>query len=164
MNSILGLPAHALLVHAAVVLVPLAVLAFAALCWKKDWRQHYLLPVTLLTVVAGGFAFLAQQSGGPLRRSIRDAARAAGGPDSLGQHPGQGNTAFLMAFLFMLAVVAYWAAIRWGAKWSLPAWTPRAGYFVVLVPAALALVTMLVAGHSGAVLVWRDVGTFKIAG
>ena len=164
MDSFLGLPAHALLVHAAVVLVPLAVVAFAALCWKKAWREHYLVPVTLLTVAGGIAALLAKQSGEPLQGNIRDAARAAGERASLGDHPGQGNTAFAMAFLFMLAVVAYWAADRWGSKWNLPAWAPAAGYVVVLVPAALALFTMLMAGHSGAVLVWKDVGTFKIAG
>ena len=69
-----------------------------------------------------------------------------------------------MAFLFMLAVVAYWAFERWGSKWNLPAWAPIAGYAVVLVPGALALVTMMVAGHSGAALVWKDIGTFRVAG
>ena len=164
MDSLLGLPAHALLVHAAVVLVPLAVVAFAALCWKKEWRQHYLLPVTLLTVAGGVAAFLAKQSGEPLQRNIRDAARTVGERASFSEHPGQGNTAFAMAFVFMLAVVAYWAAERWGSKWNLPAWAPTAGYFVVLLPAALALLTMLIAGHSGATLVWKDLGTFKIGG
>ncbi len=164
MDSIFGLPAHALLVHAAVVLVPLAVVAFAVLCWKHEWRSHYLVPVTVLTVVGGGCAFLAKQSGEPLQSTIRDAARAAGQRAALGDHPEQGDTAFVMAFLFMVAVVAYWAANRWGNKWNLPAWTPTAGYFVVLAPAALALVTMIVAGHSGATLVWKDLGTFKVAG
>jgi hypothetical protein len=31
---------------------------------------------------------------------------------------------------------------------------------VALIPAALALITMAIAGHSGAELVWKDVGSF----
>jgi hypothetical protein len=34
-------------------------------------------------------------------------------------------------------------------------------YALALVPAALALITMIVAGHSGAELVWKDLGTFQ---
>lgn len=158
-ETLAGLPAHALLVHAAVVLVPLAVIAFAALCWKPVWRDHYLLPVTILTVVAGASAFLAKQTGEPLESSVR---RAAGRRVSFGEHPENGDTAFVMAGLFMVAVIAYWALLRWGTKkWDLPKWTPIAGYAVVLLPAALAMITMIVAGHSGAQLVWKDVGTFQ---
>lgn len=161
MDTLAGLPAHALLVHAAVVLVPLAVIAFAALCWKVEWRGRYLLPVTILAVVGGASAFLAKQSGEPLQSSVR---RAAGQRVSFGEHPENGDTAFVMAGLFMVAVVAYWALLRWGVKkWDLPKWTPIAGYGVVLVPAVLALVTMIIAGHSGAALVWKDLGTFQAA-
>jgi hypothetical protein len=161
-ETILGLPAHPLVVHAAVILVPVAVIAFAALCWKAEWRKPYLFPVTLLAIAGGGSAFVAQQTGAPLQRSIQDAARAAGQGSRLGEHPEQGNAAFVWAFLFMVAVVAYWAINRWGSKWNVPAWAPKAGYFVVLVPAAIALATMAVAGHSGAALVWKDLGTFKV--
>ena len=161
-ETILGLPAHPLVVHAAVILVPLAVIAFAVLCWKAEWRKAYLLPVTVLSIAGGVSAFIAKQTGEPLQRSIRDAARAAGQSSRLGEHPEQGDTAFVWAFLFMVAVVGYWAVLRWGPKWNVPAWAPKAGYFVVLVPAAIALLTMMVAGHSGATLVWKDLGTFKV--
>lgn len=161
-DTILGLPAHPLVVHAAVILVPLAAVAFAALCWKAEWRKSYLFVVMLLAVVGGVSAFVAKQTGEPLQRSIQDAARAAGESSRLGEHPEQGDTAFVWAVLFMLAVVGYWAVLRWGPKWNVPAWAPKAGYFVVLVPALLSLVTMAVAGHSGAALVWKDLGTFKV--
>jgi uncharacterized membrane protein len=161
-DKIIGLPAHPLVVHAAVVLVPLAVIAFAVLCWKTEWRKSYLLPVTLLSIAGGVAALLAKQSGEPLQHSIRTAARAAGQTGALGDHPEQGDTAFVWAFLFMCAVVAYWAVLRWGSRWSVPSWAPKAGYYAVLVPGAIALVTMMIAGHSGAALVWKDVGTFKV--
>lgn len=161
-ETILGLPAHPLVVHAAVILVPLAVVAFAALCWQAEWRKRYLFPVTLFAIAGGVSALVAKQTGGPLQRSIGDAARAAGQNSRLGEHPQQGDAAFVWAFLFMVAVVAYWAINRWGSRWNVPAWAPKAGYFAVLVPAAIALLTMMVAGHSGATLVWKDLGTFKV--
>lgn len=65
LSTLFNLPAHALLVHGAVVLVPLAALALVATGWRASWRHAYSFPCALL---AGGgmvFAFLAQQTGGP---------------------------------------------------------------------------------------------------
>lgn len=61
--KIFGLPAHPLLVHAAVVLVPLAALALVAVGWKEAWRRVYYLPVALIAMAGAGSAFLAKQSG-----------------------------------------------------------------------------------------------------
>ena len=156
-----GLPAHALLVHAAVVLVPLAVLGFAALGWKQAWRDRYALPVAALALVAAGFAFLAKQSGDPLKQSIRRAAETSGTVANFGEHPEQGDTAFVFAVIFALAALAAWALNRYRKNCGLPLWAPTAGYAVALVPAALALLSMVQAGHSGAQLVWTDLGTFS---
>ncbi|MBI2764370.1 MAG: hypothetical protein HYX53_00500 [Chloroflexi bacterium] len=159
-DTIFGLPAHALLVHAAVVLVPLAVVLFAAACWRQAWRARYSLPIALLALGGAGFALLAKQTGGPLQQSIRQAAKAAGARASFGEHPEQGNTALVFAVFFALAAAAVWAIERYRSRYSLPKWAPAASYAIALVPAALALLTMLQAGHSGAQLVWKDVGTF----
>lgn len=158
-DTITGLPAHALLVHAAVVLVPLAAIALAVVGWRSDWRQHYSLPVAIVAVVGAGFAFLAKQSGEPLRNSLRETARSAGERVNFGDHPEQGDTAFVMAFFFAAAAVGVWLIDRYGPRYNLPKWAPTAAYGVALVPALLAIVTMIVAGHSGATLVWKDVGT-----
>ncbi len=159
-DTLFGLPVHALLVHAAVVLVPLAVVAFVAAGTKPGWRARYLLPVAALAVVAAVFAFLAKQTGDPLKQSVRRAAEQAGGVANFGEHPEQGDTAFIFALVFALAAVAVWAVTRYREKYGLPTWAPAASYAVALVPAALALLTMVQAGHSGAQLVWNDLGTF----
>ena len=161
-DKLAGLPAHALLVHAAVVLVPLAAIALAVGCWKAAWRKHYSLPVAALSVVAAIFAFLAKSSGEPLEERIEDASRAAGARARLGDHPEQGDTAFIFALLLAVAAMAVWAVDRYGERWGLPRRSPTVVYAVALIPAALALVTMIVAGHSGAELVWKDVGTFQV--
>ena len=89
-DTVFGLPAHPLLVHAAVVLVPLAALALIATGWHEAWRRAYLLPITLLAVGGAGFSFLAKQSGESLQQSVRAAGKR------VGDHPEQGDTAFVV--------------------------------------------------------------------
>ena len=162
-NTLLGLPAHALLVHAAVILVPLAAIALLVTGWKASWRKHYSLPVAILAVAGAVFAFLAKESGEPLEHSVKEAARAAGANARFGDHPEQGDTAFVFALLFAAAAVAFWAVDRYHEKFSWPKQSGRIAYGVALIPAALALVTIAIAGHSGAKLVWKDVGSFAAA-
>jgi Predicted membrane protein (DUF2231) len=159
-STLFGLPGHALLVHAAVVLVPLAAVALAAIGWRADWRKAYSLPVAIIAAVGAIFAFLAKQSGGPLRDSIEQAARAAGVNSRLGEHPEQGDTAFVFAMFFGVAAVAFWAIDRYRERFGLPTWFPLAAYVGAVGVGALATLTMMIAGHSGATLVWKDVGTF----
>lgn len=67
---------------------------------------------------------------------------------------------FVFALLLALVAVAFWAIDRYHKRWNLPAWSPTAAYVIALLPAIAALVTMVAAGHSGAELVWKDVGSF----
>jgi len=159
-ESLLGLPAHPLLVHAAVVLVPLAALALAIVGWKPAWRKHYAFPVALLAVAGAVFAFLAKSSGEPLEDQVKRAAQSAGVQAHFGEHAEQGDTAFVFALIFAFAATAVWAVDRFGDRWRLPKWAPLVTYCVAMLPAILALATMFVAGHSGAELVWKDVGSF----
>lgn len=164
LSTIAGLPAHALIVHAAVVLVPLAAVALAVTGWRAPWREAYSLPIAILAVAGGVFAFLAKQSGGPLERAVRNAAQTAGeGRVRFGDHPEQGDTAFFFAFVFAGIAAVFWAVQRFRVRLNLPAWAPVASYAVALVAGALAFTTMIVAGHSGAQLVWKDVGSLTAA-
>jgi hypothetical protein len=158
-DTLFNLPTHALLVHGAVVLVPLAAVALVATGWRSDWRRTYSLPVAILAVAGGCFALLAQQSGGPLKRSIRDAAARSGERVSFGDHPQQGNNAMLFAVALAAVALVYWAIVQFGPRRNLPNWAPTAAYAVTGVVAVLATVGILLAGHSGATLVWRDVGS-----
>jgi hypothetical protein len=69
-DQIAGIPAHPLLVHAAVVFVPLLALGsvlyalFAAVRYRLRW------PVGLLAVAAGGSVVLAHQSGQEFRSRL----------------------------------------------------------------------------------------------
>jgi hypothetical protein len=158
-DKVFGLPPHPLLVHAAVVLVPLAALALIATGWREAWRKAYLLPITLLAVGGAGFTFLAKQSGESLQESVRAAGKR------VGEHPEQGDTAFVFAGLFAVTCLALYAYQTWGEQlrdrlgWTerfrLPVNETVALYLVNVPVAALAIWAMLVAGHSGARLVWK---------
>lgn len=161
-RTVLGLPVHALIVHFAVVLVPLAALALIATGWRTHWRRTYSFPVAILALAGAVSAFLAAQSGGTLRRSLRQTALSAGTRAKFGNHPGSGNSAEVAAFLFALAAVALWAVQRSSGK-SLPSppkWLQPAVYAIGSGLGLIAIATMIVAGHSGATLVWRDLGNY----
>ena len=159
-STLAGLPAHALLVHAAVILVPLAVLALVATGWKASWRKAYSLPIAILAVAGAISAFLAKESGEPLEDAVKRAASRAGEQARFGDHPEQGDLAFIFALLFAMAAIGFWAADRYQEKFSLPKQSGIVSYGLAVAVAAVALVTMVIAGHSGAELVWKDVGSF----
>jgi uncharacterized membrane protein len=157
-DNAFGLPAHPLVVHAAVVLVPLAALAFVATGWRAAWRQAYYLPITLLAVAGSVASWVAKQTG----ESLQETVRAAG--KRVGDHPQHGDIAFVTATLFALACVAVYVYQTYGEqlrerfglqeKFRLPV-DEQVALYVATVPfAALAVVAMVIAGHSGATLVW----------
>ena len=158
-----GVPAHPLMVHVAVVLVPLAALALIAVGWNRTWRHQYYLPITLVALGGAVGAFFAQQTGGTLKRALRQTGKR------VGSHPQQGNTAFLLAALFAAVCVALylyeahgdWFRGRLGIadRFRLP-FDENMVLYVVAVPIALlAIGMMVVAGHSGATLVWKTAGS-----
>jgi len=171
-DRIAGLPIHVLVVHFAVVLVPLAVIALIATGWNADWRKKYALPVALLAIAGAAAALVAGQSGEAIQHAIRQSAAASGqqvtrGGESeiLGDHPEQGNNAEIASILFAFAAVAFFALEQWGDRIQvlgpeLMRWRPMAAYVAASGLGVIALVTMIVAGHSGATLVWKDLGNF----
>lgn len=156
--AIFGLPAHPLVVHAAVVLVPLAAIGFFAVGWNHRWRHIYYLPVTLMALAGGAAAFVAGQTGESLQETVRQAGKHAG------DHPEQGNAATLASVAFAGACLAVYVYNRYGEKvrerlglsnrYRLPVSDDIVLYVLVLPLAFLAVATMVVAGHSGAKLVW----------
>src|SRR4029078_7296793 len=71
--SLFGLPAHPLLVHVPVVLIPLAAIGALGLWWKP-WRDRFGWATVVILMVAGIFTQLAIGSGQELEKtSERDA-------------------------------------------------------------------------------------------
>lgn len=69
-DTIAGLPVHALVVHAVVVLVPLAVIGTVAVAVVPRWSRRYGWLVVLCSAVATGCAFVAKESGEQLASRV----------------------------------------------------------------------------------------------
>ncbi len=158
--TIAGLPAHPLVVHAAVVLVPLAAVFHVATGWQPAWRRVYALPAAAVGIAGAVFAWLAKASGEPLEDSVKSAARAAGQQVRFGDHPEQGDAAFLWAVILGLGLAGFAVLALIERRRALPRWAPLAAWAAAGIIGVVAIATMTAAGHSGAQLVWKDVGSF----
>ena len=69
--TINGLPLHPLLVHAVVVLLPLAAVGSIIIAVVPKWRRRYWLPVLVLAVLGIGAVPITQQAGEALYNTIK---------------------------------------------------------------------------------------------
>ncbi|QUQ68480.1 DUF2231 domain-containing protein [Kutzneria sp. CA-103260] len=66
-----GLPLHPLLVHAVVVLLPLAAVGSIVIAVVPKWRRRYWLPVLVLAVLGIGAVPITQQAGEELYDNLK---------------------------------------------------------------------------------------------
>jgi uncharacterized membrane protein len=71
-DQILGLPAHPLLVHIPVVLVPLATVGAVLVAVKASWRRSLAVVVAVLAVGGAVGVLLATQSGEALEERVEE--------------------------------------------------------------------------------------------
>lgn len=69
MDDLFGLPGHPLVVHGAVVLVPLAAIGALA-CLHPGIRRRFGIVVAVLACLAAAFAWMAQESGQGLEERV----------------------------------------------------------------------------------------------
>jgi uncharacterized membrane protein len=72
-----GLPIHPLVVHAVVVLLPLAILGTIAIAVRPAWRRAYGPPVVAVAAVATALIPVATSSGEELEHRVGDPGRHA---------------------------------------------------------------------------------------
>ena len=68
-TQVFGLPAHPLIVHAAVVFIPLAAVTMLLAIWPK-WRRPMLTATAALAVLGALFVLLAASSGEGLEERV----------------------------------------------------------------------------------------------
>jgi hypothetical protein len=154
-DIILGLPVHALVIHAVVVLVPLSALCAIAYVVRPTWRQALRWPTAAGAVISGVTAFVAAESGEALMRRVSQVRASTTNFELLTTHTEWGSRARLVCLVFMvLTLVALWFARPPQEE------APRGhaldvllGTLVVL-SAAAALATVAIAGHAGSQVVW----------
>lgn len=147
--TVLGVPAHPLLVHAVVVLLPLATAGSVAVAVRPSWARPY-GPLVALAALGGAVsAVLARLAGQQLEAAIEIT------PDFrpvIDQHERLGTFTVFAAWPFALLAVAA-VGLAWRGR-------ERAARVVGVLAALAGLVALVVvslAGHSGAAAVWGDV-------
>ncbi|WP_418060934.1 DUF2231 domain-containing protein [Pimelobacter simplex] len=144
-----GLPVHPLVVHAVVVLLPLAALGTLAIAVRPAWRGRYGHLVVTAALVATALLPVATSSGEALERHVGDP----------GQHAALGE----QLIWFALPLLALATALTWSGRRAAAGRTTPGGPRVLRTVAALGIVAALAAGvqiyrvgDSGARAAWGD--------
>lgn len=178
LSKLFGLPAHPLLVHVPVVLIPLAAVGALVIVFSAKMRDRLGWVVAGIAVVGGLGAFLAAGAGEELESALR--ANGEEISSGLEHHTELGDTAKIFGLLFALAVVVYVAIDHYlkrkakasaspaveGAPAAAPAGPSALKKYGMPIAAAATIITgalattwMIQAGHTGAKSSWEDVYT-----
>jgi len=148
-----GLPVHPLVVHAVVVLLPLATLGLIAIAVRPAWRRPYGLLVVACTALATVMIPIATSSGEALEERV-------GNP---GEHAELGEQLIWFAVPMLLLAAALWWLDRRSTTTGSASTARATSPGIVRTVAALAVVAALATsvqvyrvGDSGARSAWGD--------
>ena len=146
-DTIFGLPVHALVVHGAVVLIPLAAIGAILIAVRPTFSRRYGLLVVLVAGAGAISAFVARLSGEQL-------AERVGKPE---QHAELGTVLPFIATGLFVIVLVFWLFDRGipASKYR-PMWLVIFAIVVVLV-ACFAIYWTVRVGHSGTTAVWGPI-------
>ncbi|MCW2604980.1 MAG: hypothetical protein JWN61_3115 [Pseudonocardiales bacterium] len=152
-NEINGIPAHALVVHAVVILVPLAaVLSIVSCLWPAARRRLGIL-VPLSALVGLIFVPLATSAGEWLEKHVQET-------DLVRRHTELGDSLTVWAILLFALSALLWLLDTAGRRsWGLPpflrsVWARRIGGLLLMAVAAVSIIQVYRIGDSGAKAVW----------
>jgi drug/metabolite transporter (DMT)-like permease len=157
LDSLFGLPAHPLVVHIAVVLVPLAAVGTIAIAFWAAARRRIGWIVVALAFVAFVGCFLAKQSGEALQNSVKPTAAMA----THVEMADGGTVAGLAVFLGAAGVMVVDLIVGKRAARKQPALPlqKQAPMIVGVLAVLLVLfgsVRIIQIGHSGAKATWEN--------
>jgi uncharacterized membrane protein len=113
MDTFAGLPAHPLLVHAPVVLVPVVALLVILMIVRPQWLERFGWLAVGLAGLALVTGVLAENSGEALEEAVEDSASRT----LLHAHEEAGEKVPLLAFLLFASLVA-WVGWQWWSRRS----------------------------------------------
>jgi len=147
-ETVSGVPLHPLVVHAVVVLIPLAALGVFAIAVIAKWRYRYGGLVAVVAVVAAALVPVAVLSG----RALKD---LLGSNDDIDRHQQIAQTLLFTAFPLAILAILLWLI---GRRTERGVATARG---LVILVATLGVVFALgvgvqvvLIGHSGANAAW----------
>ena len=181
MDELLGLPAHPLIVHIPVAMLPLAALGVLVMLLRRAWYERYKWAVLVVGAIGTFGAIIATSTGEDLEHRIgevegREAVRA------IHEHAEAGELARTLAILFFVALAASvlvpWFLGRRAAPTAAvgdagaaaadatpdarPAWLRPLLMVFVALTAVASMVSIVNAGHSGASKAWEDLAETSV--
>ncbi|QIK72280.1 hypothetical protein G7070_08375 [Propioniciclava coleopterorum] len=144
--DVLGLPLHPLIVHAAVILVPLAALGALTIVVSARARARFGTLVAGVAVVAAASAFAAMLTGPLLADEI-----GVAGSTRIARHQQFGTWTPWPTLVLALAVPLHLWVRRPGGERGAAAVLVGG---VIVVASLAALVLIVLTGHAGATAVW----------
>lgn len=143
-DLVFGLPVHPLVVHSAVVLVPLVAIAGLAMSYIPSFSRRYGKAVLILAVIAQLALFASKLSGESFEERLgREVER----------HAELGEIAPFTFIPLLILLYLRWRLDREGATTGSPS-IRRLISILLVISALLALVYIFLTGHSGADSVW----------
>jgi uncharacterized membrane protein len=138
--TISGLPVHALVVHFAVVILPLAATALIAIIYMPKLKGQYAFITTIGIVLGSAAVLVAKQSGEALAENIGTPVK----------HANWGSLLTYAAFILMVLTLIWYRS----TKGRLSRVVTPLGHATVLAAIAVLGLTFLT-GHTGAQAVWE---------
>ncbi|MEY3736550.1 MAG: hypothetical protein RLZZ251_266 [Actinomycetota bacterium] len=140
LDTVGGLPVHPLVVHFAVVLLPLASFSVIVAVYIPRFRKKYAFASMVGVFLGVGAAFVAKQSGEAL-------AARVGNPKT---HSNYGDILPILASLFFLAAILWYRSIR-----NSQSVKPNILGHVTSILGVSVLILTFLTGHTGAEAVWQ---------
>lgn len=143
-DLIFGLPVHSLVVHSAVVFVPLVAIGALVMSYLPSFSRRYGKLVIVFAVIAQISLFIAKQSGESFQARLGK---------NVERHAQFGELAPFTFIPLLILLFIRWRMDREGATIGSP--IARRLVSIILVAAAFfAMVYIFLTGHSGAESVW----------
>jgi uncharacterized membrane protein len=150
LNNLFGLPAHPLLVHLPVVMVPMAALGAIILAIFPKYFARFGWWVTGISFIGAIGAILAAGSGETLEERVDRSS-------TLRDHAEMGETARLLAVALFVVLLIVMLARKYRAADMTKKAVSIAVSVVIAVSAAAAGWVIIQTGHSGAKASWCEV-------
>jgi uncharacterized membrane protein len=154
-----GLPIHALVVHGAVILTPVAGLLGIAML-RPAWRMVLRWPLVAVTALSTGTVYVARSSGKVLKEALGDQLKGNVTGKAVAHHQQLANRLWIWLLIFLVVVVIVALVLPRLSN-------PLAGGVAAIAVAALAIVIIVMVvqtGEAGTKARWNPDGSFDYSG
>ena len=143
-GSVAGLPLHPLVIHAAIVLIPLAAISALVMSYLPSFSRRYGKVTLVIALVAQTSLFLAKVTGEAFEEIL---------DKDVGNHAELGEIAPFITLPMVALIYLRWRLDRSGANVGSP-WVRRLTSVALVVASLASIVIVVLVGHSGAESVW----------